>query len=226
MRLLSALNIDLVLDVGANRGQYALELRRWGYVGRIVSFEPLSAPFRALRRRSERDDRWAVVRVALGGRSETLPMNVAGNAAASSSILPMLPLHERVAPAATYIAVEDVEVRRLDDVLPVYRRDATSIFLKADVQGYEGAVILGGPRTLDEVAAVQIELSLTPLYEGAPLLPEIVGQLAEHGLLLVGIEPGLADPTTGRLLQADGVFARVPLESGVASGRIAESGAD
>lgn len=209
IRLMRGLSIDLVLDVGANEGQYALELRRWGYRGRIVSFEPLSSPFRALRARADRDDRWEAVCVALGERSETLQMHVAANAAASSSILPMLPLHDDVAPYARYIAVEDVEVRRLDDLMPAHRKDARSILLKADVQGYEAAVLRGAPVTLQEVAAVQLELSLIPLYEGAPLLPETVGRLADHGLKLVGIEPGLADPRNGHLLTADGIFARI-----------------
>jgi FkbM family methyltransferase len=204
-----SLKIDLVLDVGANVGQYALELRRWGYRGRIVSFEPLSSPFLALRERADRDDRWDAVRVGLGERSETLQMHVAANKAASSSILPMLRLHRDVAPQAAYVAVEDVEVRRLDDLLGAHRQDARSILLKIDVQGYEAAVIRGAAMTLREAAAVHLEMSLMPLYEGAPLLAEVVGMLADHGFQLVGIEPGIADPRTGHLVQADGIFIRL-----------------
>jgi FkbM family methyltransferase len=213
IRLLQDLNIDLVLDVGANVGQYALELRRWGYRGRIVSFEPLSGPFDILSQKAGRDDHWQAVHLALGERSEILPIHVAGNAAASSSILPMLPLHDQVAPEAAYVDVESVEVRPLDELLPEYRRDARSILLKVDVQGYESAVIRGAYSSLKEMTAVQLELSLMPLYADAPLLAEMVAILADHGFALVGLEPGLADPRNGYLLQTDGIFARINNES-------------
>ena len=198
-----------MLDVGANVGQYALELRRWGYRGRIVSFEPLSSPFDVLREKANRDDRWEAVRVALGDRSEIVPMHIAANSAASSSILDMLPLHNEVAPGAGYVDLEDVEVRRLDELLPRYGQEARSILLKVDVQGYEAAVIRGASKSLREVTAVQLELSLIPLYADAPLLAEVVALLAGHGFALVGLEPGLADPRSGFLLQTDGIFARI-----------------
>lgn len=39
--LLSRLGIDLVVDIGANEGQYAFDVRLHGYRGRILSFESL-----------------------------------------------------------------------------------------------------------------------------------------------------------------------------------------
>ena len=38
LRIMERLHIDLVLDLGANTGQYARGLRRAGYEGTIVSF--------------------------------------------------------------------------------------------------------------------------------------------------------------------------------------------
>src|SRR5438552_1566999 len=58
--------IDLVVDVGANRGQYGRALREWGYAGEIVSFEPLAEAFAELALLSGPDKRWTCHQLALG----------------------------------------------------------------------------------------------------------------------------------------------------------------
>lgn len=66
--LMEHLGIDLVLDVGANTGQYASSLRKAGYRAQIVSFEPLHRAYSRLARSAECDRRWRAVRLALGAR--------------------------------------------------------------------------------------------------------------------------------------------------------------
>src|SRR5690242_4817270 len=59
--------IDFVFDVGANRGQFAQQIRAAGFSGRIVSFEPLSDAHEKLRQAATRDVLWSVHdRCALG----------------------------------------------------------------------------------------------------------------------------------------------------------------
>jgi FkbM family methyltransferase len=64
-------------------------LRRFGYAGRIVSFEPASGPLRVLEKRARHDADWVTLPYALGAESATVTINVAANNAASSSVLPM-----------------------------------------------------------------------------------------------------------------------------------------
>src|SRR5271155_1246635 len=141
-KLFSLLGIDLLIDVGANVGQFATLCRTHGYRGSILSFEPSTAAHRELLRTAAVDPLWTVAdRMALGAVSGEVDINIAANSL-SSSILPMLDPHLSAAPQSQYIQRERVPVRRLDDVLP---DDAESckIFLKLDVQGYEPQVLSG-----------------------------------------------------------------------------------
>src|SRR5947209_11771547 len=64
--LLDRHGITVVLDVGANVGEYVTrDLREACYQGRIVSFEPHEDAFRELERLSAADPRWEIRRQAL-----------------------------------------------------------------------------------------------------------------------------------------------------------------
>ena len=87
--LLAGRQADLVLDVGANTGQWAQELRRAGYAGDMISFEPLSSAHEQLARNARHDPRWTVApRLALGNRNGQTEIHVSRNSY-SSSILPI-----------------------------------------------------------------------------------------------------------------------------------------
>src|SRR5262245_57862738 len=66
LKLLQYHDINLVFDVGANVGQYAINLRNSGYQGRIVSFEPTLNAFQTLKRLTAGDPSWDAVHCALG----------------------------------------------------------------------------------------------------------------------------------------------------------------
>jgi len=199
--------VDVVLDVGANRGQYAGELRSAGYTERIVSFEPLAEPFEALSREAKQDPRWRCLKLGLGASPSRSTMHVAGNQAASSSLLRMEGWIADAAPHQAYVGTEMVNVARLDDVAPTLVGARDRMMLKLDVQGYELEVLRGGPSTLRRAEVLEAELSLVALYEDQPLWRETVDYLRQAGLELVCLDPNLHDDD-GRLLQMDGIFAR------------------
>lgn len=206
---LTAHKVDVVVDAGANSGQYATCLRQADFKGRIVSFEPLAAPFSRLAGSSSADPLWECRQCALGDFDGTIAMNVAGNAGASSSILPMLQRHRDVFPQANYVGVEDVAIRRLDSVAPRLLRHDDAVFLKIDVQGFEKQVIAGSESTInDRCVGIQLELSFVALYEGDMLIQEAFDLMESLGFVLAGMAPGFVDVRSGRVLQADGVFFR------------------
>ncbi len=54
-RILESLDLDVVVDLGANRGQFALCIRRLFPAARIYSFEPLRRPAETYRATFEGD---------------------------------------------------------------------------------------------------------------------------------------------------------------------------
>jgi FkbM family methyltransferase len=206
--LLGFLAVDLVLDVGANTGQYGYELRSdLGYRGRIVSFEPLGEAYRELRARAVDDPTWRTFNVGLGDEAGRFMINVAANAE-SSSMLEMLPAHAHAERESRFVGTQEIEVTTLDEIFDEVTRPGDRVYLKIDTQGFEGRVLRGADRSLRKIDTIQLEMSLTPLYDGEAGFFELSRLLVDHGYVLFGLEPGFSDPRSGRLLQVDGIFHR------------------
>lgn len=206
-RLLEVNSIDLVLDVGANTGQYGGHLRSDGYTGRIVSFEPLADAFAELKEKAAQDPKWEAINIALGCYDGVAEINVSGNSC-SSSLLGMLDAHKSSAPDSVYVGVENIDIRRLDSVFHECCEGAKNVYMKVDTQGYGMEVLKGAESSLSAVRGIQMEVSFVPLYEREPLIEEVLAFLRERGFVPMSIEPGFGDQATGQLLQADVVFYR------------------
>jgi FkbM family methyltransferase len=205
--LLRKYGVDLVLDVGANAGQYGGRLRRLGYEGRIVSFEPTRDAYRQLAAASADDAAWTALPLALGDTAETRTIHVSGNSF-SSSFMDVLPAHLHAAPASAYVGDETAEVKPLDALFDDLARPGERVFMKIDTQGFEGAVLRGAERSLSRIDTLHIEMALVPLYAGEMPFREMLGFLEGKGYRLVWIEPAFRDPDTQELLQVDGIFRR------------------
>jgi FkbM family methyltransferase len=210
--LLRNWKIEAVLDVGANIGQYGLALRRSGYRGRVLSFEPLDSAREVLERVARTDPEWGVRGEALGDERCSLDLHVAGNSQ-SSSLLPMKEQHLKAAPESACIGRQVVEVHRLDELWPTLGLAGECTFLKIDAQGYEKRILEGAGDVLAGLRGLQLELSLEALYEGEVLFEDMLAWVGARGFVLSSLEPGFFDPRTGRLLQVDGVFENRRLQS-------------
>lgn len=194
--------IDLVLDVGANEGQYGQHMRAIGYAGDMLSFEPGDVAYRRLVANSRHDGRWHTLKLALSDRSGEAQLHISGNLV-SSSLLPMDADHIEADPRSAYVKAETVPLGRLDALdLSPYQ----NLWLKIDVQGTEATVLDGAAEVMHRVRVIQLELSLRELYVGQSSLLELLGSLSAKGYQLTGLEPGFRNPRTGDLLQVDGIF--------------------
>jgi FkbM family methyltransferase len=207
-RFLSVARPTTVFDVGANIGQYGLSLRKCGFTGRIVSFEAIPSVHARLSGVAAADGDWIVAPCcALGRAPGEARINLARNSV-SSSLLPMHDAHVKAAPDSRYVASEAVRLERLDDIAGSLLPADGGLLLKIDTQGYEEEVLAGAERVLKTATAMQLEVSVTQLYKGAPSFRRILELCEGFGFRLHGLIPGIYDEKSGGLLQMDGLFLR------------------
>lgn len=207
MKLFNYLQINNVLDVGANVGNYVGELFELGYTGKAISFEPLKNEYDVLLKKTSKNKNWTCYNYALGELNEKAFINVAANKD-SSSILPMLDVHVESAPNSKYFTRQEIQIKKLDAIYDKLVSNGEKVYLKIDTQGYEMQVLKGAANSLKFVKCIQLELSVIPLYEGATDYRSMLDYMYSAGFHLVSIENGFSNPLSGELLQFDGIFAR------------------
>ena len=212
-QLFTLLGIDCVLDVGANIGQYHEFLRlHMDYAGEVISFEPVQEMYDVIARASAADPQWTVHRFALGEADRGATINVL----AERTLTSLLPRNEQSLRSMGYDKyvretelerTEAVEVRRLDgligSIVPAGRR----LFLKSDTQGYDMQVIRGAGGCLDRLLAIQVELPVREVYQGAGNYLEALAELAAMGFDPTGFFPVQRDRTL-RIVNVDAVMVR------------------
>ena len=199
--------VDVVVDVGANRGQYGLRLREAGYTGELHSFEPLPLAFSVLAEVAANDDRWHVHQVALGARTGSVPMHVS-RGDDCSSILESSESMRRVVPEAIPTHTTAVTVRRLDEVLP---DGGDRLLLKIDTQGFEHQVLDGATGLLDRVVVMDIEMALSANYVGGSTIYDLMPRLHQLGFVAFSVEPGFTDARSGQVVDVDVLMTRAAL---------------
>lgn len=205
--LLSFSQANFFIDVGANEGQSALEYFSYQPLGQAASFEPLIEAHQVATEKSKSYPNWTVYpRMALGENEGEVEVHVSKNSV-SSSLLKMNSLHLSSAPDSTVLRSEVTPMKRLDQAL-LNRKPEHRYYLKIDTQGYEMNVLKGATQLLDNVVAIQLELSWQELYAGQTTAQELITWLQQHRFQPYGFSSVFRDHRTHALLQSDGYFIR------------------
>lgn len=188
------LKIQCILDVGANVGRYTRFLRNQvGYDGLIISFEPTKKCVDTLRELAKKDHQWIVYDYALGSKNEKQAINVMQRDVFSSFLKPDLSIvkDEKFKKENVIDHKEIVEVKKLDSIIEMLKskHSITNMYLKMDTQGYDLEVIGGAEKTLDEVLALQSEVSTRKIYENMPNFYETLLFLEQKGFDITGMYP-------------------------------------
>jgi FkbM family methyltransferase len=199
---------DVLIDIGANEGQYGAWARKLGFKGRIISFEPQQATCEALSRAARGDDLWEYHRVAIGESDGELELHVFTDSTMTSAFSPT-PNLLRSFPESVETGTEIVPMRSMLSLWPSLNCAGQRVFFKADVEGYELAVLRGAGAVLRDVAFMELELSLGDTFLGAPLIQDVLAFLSDQGFSVLALEQNHADEyDTGQMYMVDGIFRR------------------
>ncbi len=197
---------DLVIDGGANQGQWASEILKLSPDLRLISFEPTPSAFEILKQNSLRSASWEVVNAALGNYDGVIEMNLASNEGQSSSILE---------PSSHLIHYPQVKFGRITNV-PIVRLDTyplnytQSIYIKLDLQGAEGIALEGAEHILKDVIAIELEVAIDHAYKGQMDFAETVATLHKLGFSVFSVSDPIRD-RNGFTMFVDGIFVRKDL---------------
>ncbi len=208
-QMLKTNKFDLILDVGANNGSYAKELRKLGFKERVVSFEPLTEPYEELRAYANKSKfNHVALNCALGEFDGKAIINISENSVSSSLLEATAELY-RAAPETKVFKAQEITVMQLDSIFSKYcNPEKDKIFLKLDVQGYEKNVLLGASNSIKHIDGIQLEVALVELYTNELLFKEMLPYVEDLGFELYLLIPGFHDQETGRLLEVDCIFLR------------------
>lgn len=198
------LGIKTIIDVGANDGLFAKEMRKNFPDAFIYCFEPLKDCYETLLSTMSDDKNFKPFNTALGEESGIVEIQKS-SFHPSSSILTMANLHKTLYPKSKDISIEKIKIERLDKIIENEKLNQ-ELLIKIDVQGFEDKVILGGGNTIKKAAIVIIETSFVTLYENQPLFNDINKLMDNLGFSYYGDLQRHYSKITGKLIYEDSIF--------------------
>lgn len=198
-------NLNTIMDIGANRGQFALAALRWATKARIISFEPQKEAASIFKNVFVGNSRVLFHQTAIGPQAGETTIHITSEDD-SSSLLPISPLQERFFPGTQEIRTEVVKIGRLSDYVNP-EQVVPPAMLKLDVQGYELEALRGCEDLLGRFSYVYVECSFVELYSGQALVDDVIAWLRDRAWTLSGIY-NMAYDRDGRSIQADFLFEK------------------
>ena len=200
--LLAPLRCRTILDIGANRGQFALAARHCFPEARIISFEPLAAPAEVFAAVFRSDKSVTLHQAAIGPERGRALIHISGRDD-SSSLLRITARQNSLFPGTAEVGIAEIVVAPLQDFLDAGKIEAPAL-LKLDVQGFELQALRGCEPVMDRFDYIYAECSFLELYEGQALADEVIDWLRERGFRLAGVHN--VAYRDGQAVQADMLF--------------------
>jgi FkbM family methyltransferase len=205
---LTEYNIKSIIDVGANEGQFALDITKTLNMAKVYSFEPLKETFEILQSHIAPFANMRCFNMALGDSNGQTKI-YKNEYTPSSSILELGDKHLEAYPESNKVSFEEITIGKLDDFLNETALELEdNILLKIDVQGFEDKVILGASESLKKIKVVFVEVSFWELYKNQSLFDNIYSLLNTLGFKYRGNYDVSYNKDNGLPIFADAIFIR------------------
>ncbi|GAB2778934.1 [alpha-L-fucopyranosyl-(1-_3)-alpha-L-rhamnopyran osyl-(1-_3)-2-O-methyl-alpha-L-rhamnopyranosyl] dimycocerosyl phenol-phthiocerol 2'''-O-methyltransferase [Rhabdobacter roseus] len=179
-------SFSTIVDVGANKGQFAFAATRFFPNARVFSFEPVPETFTRLEKNIRKIPQIQAFQYGLGSTNGEINFYQNAHSHASSA-LPVSDFQKNEIPITAETTLIKVPIKRLDDVVQEWNMSLDGpILLKLDVQGYEKEVLKGASEFIKRVDYLLFEASFVSMYEGEPLFEEMHDFVRGLGFRLVG----------------------------------------
>ncbi|MEM9622219.1 MAG: FkbM family methyltransferase [Pseudomonadota bacterium] len=207
--LLPVLKVDLVLDVGANEGQYAQALRYVGYTGDIMSFEPAAAAYARLSQRAQADPRWQTFNLALSDTQGSAELHQSAASVFNSLHATSEFGRQKFGASITADTTETISLNRFDEFAAQHLPDLAKrrVFLKMDTQGHDLAVMRGCGDWATRFCGLQSEVAVMPIYEGIPDYMQAISEYRALGYEVTGLFTVSRNRASGHVVEFDCVMA-------------------
>lgn len=200
-------SINLVIDIGANKGQYSSMITNIGYSNDIVLIEPLDKEWMYLKNLVKTKKNWILYdKVGIGSKIENLKINYTSNSVSSSFLMPKNNMINY-----EVIDKQNVHIITLEYLLAELNINNKNIFLKIDAQGFEYEIIKGARNILDKILYVQLELSIVTLYENEHDYKYITNYMNDLGFKEIFIFPGILNDNS-EVIQLEIIYKNINFE--------------
>jgi FkbM family methyltransferase len=173
-----------IVEAGASRGMDTVEMAKLWPGGRILAFEPEPVAFQQLTEATRRFPNVVRIAAALATRTGTATLHVSsskGNPDSSDASSLFLPTGVTgFWPHLEFAKTIEVKTVTVADVLHEHGIQRID-FMWLDMQGMEIPCLEASIAAMPKVDRVYCEVSLQPMYAGAPLYPEARRIMAKLG---------------------------------------------
>ncbi len=197
------LEIDAIIDIGANDGGFVRHIRQYFPETQIISFEPIKKAFDELCQRNINDKNFKALNYAISNYDGETEFYLCGNSV-SSSILQVAELSVAEYPQTGNNKKTKVTCKKLDSISEI--SEFKNLFIKMDIQGAEKLALLGAESILKNTKIIYTEVNFDTMYKENVLANELIQFLFERNFRLEGYEEAYQSKKNGKFLQGNMFF--------------------